>query len=208
MIDKALRVPKESVLTPLVRGPLRRLHPTAVTVAAAVVGVAAAVAAWQGAYLAALGLWAANRVLDGLDGTLARITGQQSDLGAYLDIVLDHVVYVAVPLGLALAAGTPAAYLALALLLASFYINGASWMYLAALLEKRSAGAQARGELTTVTMPAGLVEGSETVVLFTLFLLFPGALVPLFGLMAALVVVTAAQRVAWAARALEATQGS
>ncbi|HMQ32075.1 MAG TPA: CDP-alcohol phosphatidyltransferase family protein [Chloroflexaceae bacterium] len=208
MIDKALRVPKESVLAPLVRGPLRRLHPTVVTIAAALVGVAAALAAWQGASLVALGLWAANRVLDGLDGTLARSTGQQSDLGAYLDIVLDHVVYVAVPLGLALAAGTPAAYLALALLLASFYINGASWMYLAALLEKRSAGAQARGELTTVTMPAGLVEGAETVVLFTLFLLFPGALVPLFGLMAALVLLTAGQRVAWAARALAATQGS
>ena len=202
MIDKALRVLKESALAPLVRGPLRRVHPTVVTVAAAVLGIAAAVAAWQGAYLLALGPWVANRVLDGLDGTLARITGQQSDLGAYLDIVLDHVVYVAVPLGLALGDGTSAAYLALTLLLASFYINGASWMYLTALLEKRSVGAQARGELTTVTMPAGLVEGAETVVLFTLFLLFPGALVPLFGLMATLVVITAAQRVAWAVRAL------
>lgn len=202
MIDKALRAPKETLLTPLMRGPLRRLHPTTVTIGAAVVGVAAAAAAWQGAYLLALGLWAANRVLDGLDGTLARITGQQSDLGAYLDIVLDHVAYVAVPLGLALAAGTPAAYLALALLLASFYVNGATWMYLAALLEKRSVGAQARGELTTVTMPTGLVEGAETVVLYTLFLLFPGALVPLFGLMAVLVLLTAGQRVAWAARAL------
>lgn len=202
MIDKALREPKETVLTPLVRGPLRRIHPTAVTVAAAVVGLAAGIAAWTGAYLPALGLWALNRVLDGLDGTLARSTGQQSDLGAYLDIVLDHVVYIAVPLGLALAAGTPAAYLALALLLASFYLNGASWMYLAALLEKRNAGATARGELTTVTMPGGLVEGAETVVLYTLFLLFPGALVPLFGLMAVLVLFTAGQRVAWATRHL------
>lgn len=202
MIDKTLREPKESLLAPLVRGPVRRVHPTAVTIAAAIVGVAAAVAAWQGAYWPALGLWALNRILDGLDGTLARITGQQSDLGAYLDIVLDHVVYVAVPLGLALAAGTPGAYLALALLLASFYINGASWMYLAALLEKRSAGAAARGELTTVTMPGGLVEGAETVVLFSLFLLFPGALAPLFGLMAALVLLTAAQRLVWAARHL------
>jgi phosphatidylglycerophosphate synthase len=202
VIDKVLRAPKEYVLTPLVRGPLRRLQPTTVTIAAAVVGIAAAAAAWQGAYLPALGLWALNRILDGLDGTLARVTGQQSDLGAYLDIVLDHIVYVAVPLGLALAAGIPAAYLALALILASFYINGASWMYLSALLEKRNAGAIARGELTTVTMPGGLVEGAETVVLYTLFLLFPSALMPLFGLMAALVLFTAGQRVAWAVRHL------
>jgi phosphatidylglycerophosphate synthase len=202
MIDKALRIPKETLLSPLVRGPLRRIHPTAVTIAAAVVGVAAAVAAWQGAYLPALGLWMLNRVLDGLDGTLARITGQQSDLGAYLDTVLDHVVYVAVPLGLALTVGTPAAYLALALLLASFYVNAASWMYLAALLEKRNAGAAARGELTTVTMPTGLVEGAETIMLYTLFLLFPGALVPLFGLMAGLVLFTVGQRMHWAVRHL------
>jgi hypothetical protein len=40
------------------------------------------------------------------------------------------------------------------------------------------------------------------VLLYTLFLLFPTALVPLFWLMAVLVLVTAAQRVAWAARAL------
>lgn len=202
MIDEVLRVPKEAILAPLVRGPLRRLHPTIVTIAAAVAGIAAGVAAWQGASLPALGLWLLNRLLDGLDGTLARSTGRQSDLGAYLDIVLDHVVYIAVPLGLALAAGTPAATLALALLLASFYLNGASWMYLAALLEKRNAGAAARGELTTVTMPGGLIEGAETMVCYTLFVLFPGALVPLFGLMAVLVLFTVLQRVAWAIRRL------
>ena len=202
MIDKVLREPKESLLTPLVQGPLRRVHPTTVTVLAAVVGLAAAVAVWQGAYLPALALWALNRVLDGLDGTLARITNQQSDLGAYLDIVLDHVVYTAIPLGLALAVGTSEAFLALSLLLASFYINGASWMYLAALIEKRHAGAVAQGELTTVTMPGGLIEGAETVFFYSLFLLFPGALVPLFGLMAALVLITAGQRVPWAIRHL------
>ncbi len=202
MIDKVLREPKESLLSPLVKGPLRRIHPTTVTVLAAVVGLAAAVAVWQGAYLPALALWAVNRVLDGLDGTLARITNQQSDLGAYLDIVLDHVVYTAIPLGLALAAGTSEAFLALSLLLASFYINGASWMYLAALIEKRHAGAVAQGELTTVTMPGGLIEGAETVFFYSLFLLFPGALVPLFGLMAALVLITAGQRVPWAIRHL------
>ncbi|HMP42107.1 MAG TPA: CDP-alcohol phosphatidyltransferase family protein [Roseiflexaceae bacterium] len=184
------------------RGPLRLLHPTSVTLLAAVVGIAAAGAAWQGAYLPAIGLWILNRILDGLDGTLARVTDQQSDLGAYLDIVLDHVVYVAVPLGLALAAATDAAYFALAALLASFYINAASWMYLAALLEKRTSGAVARGDLTTVTMPGGLIEGAETVVFYTMFLLLPDLLVPLFGLMAILVLVTVGQRLVWALREL------
>lgn len=202
MIDKVLREPKEALLTPLVRGPLRHVHPTAVSVVAAGVGLAAGAAAWQEAYMLALALWGANRVLDGLDGTLARVTGRQSDLGAYLDIVLDHLVAAVIALGLAVAAGTPAAFLALALLLGAFYINGASWMYLAAILEKRSAGAARRGELTTVTMPSGLIEGAETVLFYTLFLLFPGALVPLFCLMAALVAVTTCQRLIWATRTL------
>jgi phosphatidylglycerophosphate synthase len=202
MFDKALREPKEFAMALAVRGPIRHIHPTTVTALAAVAGLAAAAAAWQGAYLPALGLWALNRLLDGLDGTLARLTGRQSDLGAYLDILLDHLVYAAIPLGLAMAAGTPAALVALAGLLSSFYINAASWMYLAALLEKRQAGAAARGELTGVTMPAGLIEGAETVVFYSLFLLLPGAIAPLFWLMAALVLVTVGQRARWAIRAL------
>jgi phosphatidylglycerophosphate synthase len=202
MIDKLLREPKEAALRPLLRGPLRTIHPIGLTLAAAGVGLAAAVAAWQGAYMLGLVFWGGNRLLDGLDGTLARVTGRQSDFGAYLDIVCDHLIATALALGLALAAGTAAAYLALALLLGSFYINAATWMYLAALFEKRSAGAWTRGELTTVAMPSGLIEGAETVLFYALFLLFPSALVPLFLLMAVLVLLTALQRVLWAARAL------
>lgn len=202
MVDKVLREPKELLLSPLVRGPVRRVHPLVVTALALAAGLGAALAAWQGAYPLALALWAVNRVLDGLDGTLARIAGRQSDLGAYLDIVADHVVAAALALGLALGSGAPGAMLAAAALLGSFYINAATWMYLAAIFEKRRAGAAARGELTSVTMPAGLIEGAETIVFYTLFLLLPGAIVPLFWLMAALVLVTAGQRVAWAARQL------
>jgi phosphatidylglycerophosphate synthase len=202
MVDKVLREPKEVLLRPLARGPVRRIHPIAVTLLAAAVGLGAALAAWQGAYATALVFWLLNRVLDGLDGTLARIAGRQSDLGAYLDIVFDHLVAAAIVVALALAAATPEALLAALVLLASFYVNGASWMYLAALLEKRTAGARSSGELTSVTMPAGLIEGAETIVFFTLFLLLPNALVALFWLMAALVFVTAAQRIVWAARSL------
>lgn len=54
MIDKTLRESKDTLFTWLVRGPVRQLHPTVVTVLAAIAGVAAAVAAWQGAYLAAV----------------------------------------------------------------------------------------------------------------------------------------------------------
>ena len=166
------------------------------------VACAAALASWQGYYLPGLVLWLLNRALDGLDGTLARITGQQSDFGGYLDILLDTVMYAAIPTALSLSIDRLPAYQALALLLMSFYVNAASWMYVAALLEKRRAGAAASGELTTITMPSGLIEGTETIAFFVLFLLFPHAIVVLFVVMALLTFATIGQRLAWAARAL------
>jgi phosphatidylglycerophosphate synthase len=205
MLDERLRPVKERLLAPLAAALGRGLSPMLVTLAAFAVGLGAALCAARGAYGAGLALWVANRVLDGLDGTLARVQGRQTELGGYVDLLLDFVVYAAVPIGLALGAGDGVrdrALVAALALLASFYVNAASWMYLAAVLERRGAGAAARGELTTVTMPAGLVGGTETVVGFALFFLLPQHLVALFWAMAALVAVTVVQRLAWAVRTL------
>lgn len=202
MVDKLLRIPKEQALTPVAMHLLRRIRPTTLTLFAFSVGGAAALAIWQGYYLLGLVLWLLNRVLDGLDGTLARITDQQSDFGGYLDIMLDTVMYAIIPTALAFSVDTPHAYQVLILLLISFYVNSASWMYIAALLEKRRAGATASGELTTITMPSGLIEGTETIAFFVLFILFPHAIVALFMVMALLTFATIGQRLIWAARAL------
>lgn len=203
MIDKFLRAPKDQALAPIALCLAPSIQPIAVTVAAFGVGVIAGLAVWQQAYSLGAGLWLLNRGLDGLDGTLARLRGAQSDFGGYLDMLLDTIIYALVPLALVLSMPSPGAWLALVALLISFYINYASWMYLAALLEKRSLGAQARHERTTITMPAGIVEGAETVMFYTLFLLLPGAAIMLFWIMAALVLVTVGQRLVWAARHLQ-----
>jgi len=202
MVDKLLRGPKEQALAPVALHLLRRIHPTTITLLAFGVGGAAALAIWQQQYMLGLGLWLLNRVLDGLDGTLARITNQQTDFGGYLDILLDTVMYAAIPTALAFSVGTTAAYQSLVLLLIAFYLNCASWMYVAALLEQRRAGAATSGELTTITMPSGLMEGAETIGFFVLFMLFPSAIVPLFITMALLAFATVGQRLIWAARAL------
>lgn len=204
MLDHALRSPKTRLLRPAAR----RLEPVpaaALTLAALAAGVAAAAAAALGALPWALGLWLTNRLLDGLDGEVARLRGRQSDLGGYLDLLADLIVYALVPIGLAWGHPSPATWAALAAMLASFYLNLGSWLMLAALLEKRGRGAARRGEPTSVAMPAGLVEGAETVLLFTLFLLLPHALPALFWATAALVGITAGQRAWWAARRLGRT---
>jgi len=202
VFDVLLRVLKDRLLEPLARLLGARVAPNAVTVLAFLVGLGAGAAAWRRAYGLALALWALNRLLDGLDGTLARVHGRQTDFGGYLDILLDFAVYTAVPTGLALGRPTLPVLAAGLALLGSFFVNAASWMYLSAVLERRGAGAAARGERTTVTMPPGLIAGAETVVLYTLFLAFPGRLAELFGVMAALVYVTVGQRLVWARRHL------
>ncbi len=201
MFDNLLRIPKEKVLEPLAKS-MPGVSPTTITSTACLIGVASGVAAAGGQYGAALGLWGMNRLLDGLDGTIARVNGRQSDLGAYLDLVLDMVVYAAIPLGMTFSLNVPGNVWALAVLFASFYINSATWLVLSSLLEKRNMGARARGELTTITMPKGLIEGMETIVFYSLFFVFPGSLNVLYSVMAGLVLFSAAQRIGWAIRHL------
>lgn len=201
MLDHVLRGYKDRLLSPLAVA-LGRVSPDAVTLLALVIGLTAAVMAARQEYILALALWLASRVLDGLDGLLARMTQQQTDFGGYLDIVADFAVYAAVPIGLFLGRATTDLGISLVLLLGSFYINAASWMYLSAILEKRSVGAGVRGELTTVTMPAGLVGGTETIFFYAAFLIWPRALPWLFLTMAGLVLLGVIQRLWWARRHL------
>ena len=179
------------------------MHPNGLTAASLAVGVGAAAAGWSGAFPIGLGLWVANRLLDGLDGLVARSHGKASDLGGYLDLVVDFAVYASIPVALALRPGAdPALPGAAVLLLAAFYVNATAWMVLTADLEKRGRGAAARGEPTSVSIPEGLISGSETALFYGLFFLLPGQLALLFHLMAALVAVTLVQRVFWAMRTL------
>ena len=200
MIDRYLRLPKERVLAPVAKR--LDISPLAVTLAAFGIGLLAVGAAALGLYGWALALWLAGRVLDGLDGSVARSSAKQSDLGGYLDMLLDTAIYALLPVALAWAQAESAVWLSLAFLLSSFYLNAISWLYLSAILEKRKQGASSQGEQTSVTMPSALIEGGETILFYCLFLIFPGALTSLFFLMALLVLVSAGQRVRWALRRL------
>lgn len=203
MLDGRLREIKEQILRPIAQA-CAPIPPNTITLTATAIGLLSAIMGAIGQLEIGLLLWAINRVLDGLDGTVARLTGRQSDLGAYLDILTDHLVYAAIPLGLAYGQGDLMTITAGFVMLASFYVNSASWMYLAALLERRNQGAKARGELTSVTMPTGLIEGAETVFFFSLFFVWPDGLALLFALMTLLVGITIAQRLIWAIPILKA----
>lgn len=200
MTDAALRRTKERLFTPIARALPRGVHPLMVTVIGLAPGLGAAFAAADGRYGLALALWLANRVLDGLDGTLARVQHRQSDFGGYADIHADFVIYSAIPLGIAMDVDTTRHWAATSVLLATFYLNTVSWAYLSALLERRNRGAS--DAMTSITMPAGLVEGTETIVLYCALLALPGHATTIVWVMSAAVLFTVAQRLVWASRTL------
>ncbi|NDW03347.1 CDP-alcohol phosphatidyltransferase family protein [Jiella pacifica] len=143
----------------------------AVTVAGLVIGLAAAAAIALGSPLLGLMLILLSRLCDGLDGAIAKDT-RPTDLGGYLDIVFDFVFYGAIPLGFAVLNPAQNA-LPAAVLLLTFYANGASFLAYAILAEKRKIATDVRGT-KSFFFSTGLAEASETIIAFCLFCLFPG----------------------------------
>lgn len=122
---------------------------------------------WYGAALAAI---AVNRLLDGLDGALARRRGL-SDAGGFLDISLDFLFYALVPFGFILADPQANAQ-AGAWLLFAFIGTGSSFLAFAALAAKHRLDNPGYAHKSFYYL-GGLTEGTETMLLFTLSCLFP-----------------------------------
>jgi phosphatidylglycerophosphate synthase len=188
--------PLDRMSAPLVA---RGISANAVTVAGFAVGLGAAAAIAGRAYLLGLVLLLLNRLCDGLDGAVARRRGL-TDLGGFLDIVLDFLIYSAVPFAFALAdpaANAPAA----AFLIFSFMGTGSTFLAYAIMAAKRGIGTELRGRKSLYYL-GGLTEGTETILAFVLACLWP-ALFPrialIFGLLCWL---TTATRIAIAVRTL------
>lgn len=195
MFDEYMRGYKDRLGEPLVRR-LPNVSPNTVTFLSLTTGVIAAIFLVEKWYLWGLLVWLGSRLLDAVDGLLARVHGTQTDFGGYLDILADFVVYSIIPIALVLANPTLERYLALAFLLAVYYLNTASWMYLAAILEKRAI--RDSDTRTTIVMPAGLIGGFETFVAYVIFQLFPIYLSTWYLIFSLLIIVTILQRLVWA----------
>jgi phosphatidylglycerophosphate synthase len=171
MLDARLR---RLIDPPLERlaGPLAAhgLSANAATLIGFACGLAATAAIAFQAYGLGLGLLLLNRLLDGLDGAIARRRGP-SDLGGFLDIVLDFIVYSGIPFAFALAA--PAANaLPAAFLILSFVGTGSSFLAFAIMAAKRGLATELRGRKSLYYL-GGLTEGTETIIAFALACLFP-----------------------------------
>ena len=166
-----------------------------VSLAGAACGALAGVAIGLGQPLAGLGLVLASRLLDGLDGAIARVKGP-TDFGGYLDILCDYVFYLAVPLGFGLA--TPGNLPFALLLVASFTLTAVSFLAYAALAARRGLETRAHG-LKSFFYSTGLAEGAETLLAFVLMCLWPAGFPLIASIFGGLCLLTVIQRsvIAW-----------
>ncbi len=200
MIDQALRAQLAPSLDRVAnRLAARDVPALGVTAAGLLAGLGACVAVAESAWALALVLWLVNRVLDGLDGPIARQRGA-TELGGLLDFVADFVVYSGFVLGVAIA--HPGARLACVALLASYVVNNVALLSFSSVIERLGLEL---GDERSLRLTTGIAEGTETIVVYSLFCVIPGSSTTIAWVFAGFVAMTAVQRVADAARMLRHT---
>lgn len=197
MFDTAIR----ARLAPATNAAARRvagagIGADALTAAAFAAGAGACVAAATSAWTPALVLWLASRLLDGLDGAVARLT-QATERGGYLDLVGDFAVYAGFVV--AVAVSVPAARLACVVLLFAYYVSGTAFLAFSSVAERRRLRV---GDERSLRFVGGLAEGFETIVVYVAICLAPAHAGQIAWGFAGVVAITALQRIVAAVRML------
>jgi phosphatidylserine synthase len=180
------------------------LTPDRVTILGLLLGLASAAAAAQRWWIGALTLWLLSRLADGLDGPMARRRTADhahairddgrppSQAGGFLDISADFVVYGTTVVGVAVGAGgSPWPFLAVLL---AYYVNGSVFLAFSSVAERTGRTIEDGRSLSFL---GGLAEGTETVVVHSLWCLFPGIAGAIATVWAVVVGISAAHRI-WA----------
>lgn len=203
VMDEAARRALQGWLLPLARAARRvGLRPLHLTLAGLALGLGAAVAVGLGRWWVGLALWLVSRLADGLDGVLARLGEDTSDIGGFHDIMADFAVYGGFVLGIAVA--LPGARVACVALLVTYYLNGSAFLAISGLAEKRRR--EVMGGDRSLQFVGGLAEGTETFLAHTAFAVLgavaPAAVATAVWVFAAMVAVTVVQRLVFGARVL------
>ena len=180
-MQRAFAWPYRALLAGLYRAGARAWQ---LTVASLAANVAAAVSLARGARLVPGLLLILAGSLDVLDGSVARLRGEDGRAGAFLDSVLDRVSDAVVFGSLFWSLSTQGSDLAAALALAT--------MSIALTVSHLRAEAEASG----VALNEGLFQRLERYIALVIGLVVPGALLPVLVLLAALGALTVVQRLA------------
>jgi len=204
MFDVHLRFLKDQLFDPCCRYVPASITPIQVTGAAFVAGLFSCYAASCSLVAVSVTFWLLNRALDCLDGALARHRKTASDLGGFLDLLGDFIVYSLLPISIAARQdATTFVWRAVAILEATFHINNFILFYAAAIAKKKHGKEDLNThQLTSVMMQRALIEGTESCLLFTGMLLFPNYIDIWCFFMAGLVTIGIVQRTLWVKAAL------
>ncbi|QUM84324.1 CDP-alcohol phosphatidyltransferase family protein [Moritella sp. 28] len=135
-----------------------------------------------------------NRILDAVDGAVARIQGI-TDSGGFLDITLDFLFYSLVPFGFVVAEPNANA-VAGAFLIFAFIGTGSSFLAFAIMASKQKIENPVYKHKSLYYI-GGLTEGTETILCFILLCLFPSSFTTIAYIFATLCWITTVSRI-WA----------
>ena len=196
-----------ALIKPVVTWLARRLaavgvQANALTFAGFGTGIAAALLVAAQWYALAMPLLLLSRLLDALDGAVARQTAP-TDRGGFLDITLDFLFYAALPLAFAVADPARNA-LPAAALLAAFMGTGASCLAFAVVAAQRGMASTAYPDKSFFFL-GGLTEGGETLAFFVAMCLWPQHFALLAWVFCAACVLTTVTRIYWGWQAFKET---
>lgn len=173
------------------------LTPNGLTLLGLAAGLASAATAATQFWWWSLGLWLLSRVMDGLDGPLARRRASPpggTEAGGFLDITADFTVYGATVVGVAI--GATSAYgfdwLPFLLVLLAYYVNGSAFLAFSSIAQRTG---RQRDDGRSLSFLGGLAEGTETIAVHSLWLLIPAQADVIAVVWAGVVGVSAAQRI-------------
>jgi phosphatidylglycerophosphate synthase len=185
------------------------ITPNRLTTAGLVLGLGSAAAAAAQLWWWSLALWLASRVFDGLDGSLARLRRQtaanseagHSEAGGFFDIVADFTVYgfTVFGVGIGVTAGFDAPWWPFVLVLIAYYLNGGAFLAFSSIAERTN---RQIDDGRSLSFLGRFAEGTETIVVHSLWLIFPFVAWQIALVWAVFVGVSAVQRMIAGYRAL------
>jgi phosphatidylglycerophosphate synthase len=170
MLDTTLRKLVNPALNPIATLMVKTgISANSITIIGFLIGVVGWIALAMNLYYLALGMIVINRIFDGLDGLIAQKTNK-TEIGGYLDIVLDFIFYSGVPFFFVV--GKPEVGLPASFLIFSFIGTGSSFLAYSAIAAKHNIKNE-KYKNKAIYYLGGLAEGTETITFFLFICLKP-----------------------------------
>ncbi len=144
------------------------ISPNQITLFSFILGIICFIFLSLGLVYTALLFFLLNRFFDGVDGALARLK-KPTDLGGFYDIISDFLIYSLLPFGFILFDNNN--FLSMSLLLTSFMGTCSTFLTTAWIFEKKKIKIEQLSK-KSFFYSEGLIEGTETIILFIFMFVF------------------------------------